>query len=72
MPILYLSYHFQNSTYVCSVAEPHHFDAASAPGKTFDQAPAPILLHGKSTFYKQTKANMRVRAKFSSDFNCYR
>jgi hypothetical protein len=36
-----------------SVAELHHFDAASAPGKNFDAAPAtpapaPTLLYSKS------------------------
>jgi hypothetical protein len=35
-----------------SVAEPHHFYAAPAPGKKFDAAPAPAptLLHSKAKF----------------------
>jgi hypothetical protein len=32
------------------VAEPHHFDAAPAPGKHFDAAPDPTLLYTKPTF----------------------
>jgi hypothetical protein len=43
-----------------SVAEPHHFYAAPAPGKNFDAAPAPAapaptLLYSKTKFLKQTK-----------------
>jgi hypothetical protein len=38
-----------------SVAEPHHFYAAPAPGKNFDAAPAPTLLHSKTKFLKRTK-----------------
>jgi hypothetical protein len=43
-----------------SVAEPHHFYAAPAPGKNFDAAPAapapaPTLLYRKTKFLKQTK-----------------
>jgi hypothetical protein len=30
-----------------SVAEPHHFYAATAPGENFDVAPAPTLLQAK-------------------------
>jgi hypothetical protein len=44
---------------VCSVAEPHHFYAAPAPGKNFDAAPAPAapapaptLLYSKAKFVK--------------------
>jgi hypothetical protein len=45
---------------VCSVAEPHHFYAAPAPGENFDSAPAvpapaPTLLHSKAKFLKRTK-----------------
>jgi hypothetical protein len=50
---------------VISVAEPHHFYAAPAPGKNFDAAPAPaapeapapapILLYSKEKFLKRTK-----------------
>jgi hypothetical protein len=35
-----------------SVAEPHHFYAAPAPGKNFDAAPAPTLLYSKEKFLK--------------------
>jgi hypothetical protein len=43
-----------------SVAEPHHFYAAPAPGKDFDAAPAPAVpaptpLYGKTKFLKRTK-----------------
>jgi hypothetical protein len=38
-----------------SVAEPHHFYAAPAPGKNFDAAPAPTLLYSKAKFVKRTK-----------------
>jgi hypothetical protein len=37
-----------------SVAEPHHFDAALAPGKNFDAAPAPTLLYSKTKYLKRT------------------
>jgi hypothetical protein len=42
-----------------SVAEPHHFNAAPAPGKNFDAAPAPAapapaptLMYSKAKFLK--------------------
>jgi hypothetical protein len=47
-----------------SVAVPHHFYAAPAPGKNFDAAPAapapapapaPTLLYSKDKFLKRTK-----------------
>jgi hypothetical protein len=41
-----------------SIAEPHHFYAAPAPGKNFDAgpaAPASTLLYGKTKFLKPTK-----------------
>jgi hypothetical protein len=44
-----------------SVAEPHHFFAAQAPGKNFDAAPAalaapaPTLLYSKTKFLNLTK-----------------
>jgi hypothetical protein len=41
-----------------SVAEPHHFYAAPAPGKNFDAAlaaPAPTLLYRKAKFLRLTK-----------------
>jgi hypothetical protein len=43
-----------------SVAEPHHFYAAPAPGENFDAAPAPAapaptLLFNKAKFLKGTK-----------------
>jgi hypothetical protein len=43
-----------------SVAEPHHFYAAPAPGKNFDAAsaapaaPAPTLLYSKAKFLKRS------------------
>jgi hypothetical protein len=44
---------------VFSVAEPHHFYAAPAPGENFDAAPAPApsptLLYSKAKFLKRTK-----------------
>jgi hypothetical protein len=33
-----------------SVAEPHKFYAAPAPGENFDAAPAPTLLYSKAKF----------------------
>jgi hypothetical protein len=39
--------------FCCSVAETHHFHAASAPGKIFDAAPDPALT--LATFLKRTK-----------------
>jgi hypothetical protein len=40
-----------------SVAEPHHFYTAPAPGKNFDAAPAPAptLLFSKAKFLKLTQ-----------------
>jgi hypothetical protein len=42
-----------------SVAEPHQFYAAPvpapAPGKNFDEAPAPTLLYSRAKFLKRTK-----------------
>jgi hypothetical protein len=38
-----------------SVAEPHHFYAAPAPGENFAAAPAPTLLYSKAKFLKRTK-----------------
>jgi hypothetical protein len=45
-----------------SVAEPHHFYAAPAPGKNFNaapapaaRAPAPTLFYSKAKFLKRTK-----------------
>jgi hypothetical protein len=43
---------------ISSVAEPHHFYAAPAPGKNFDAAPAapaPTLLYDKAKFLIRTK-----------------
>jgi hypothetical protein len=47
---------------VSSVAEPHHFYAAPAPGKNFDAAPAPAapapaptLFYSKAKILKRTK-----------------
>jgi hypothetical protein len=53
----------------CSVAEPHHFNAAPAPapGENFDAAPAPAapapaptLLYSKAKFLKRTKVYPHV------------
>jgi hypothetical protein len=50
---------FQKCFY--SVAEPHHFYAAPAPGKNFDAAPAPapaptlLPVYSKENFLKRTK-----------------
>jgi hypothetical protein len=51
-----------------SVAEPHHFYAAPAPGENFDAAPAapaapapvPTLLYSKAKFLKRTKVYPHV------------
>jgi hypothetical protein len=58
-----------------SVAELHHFNAASAPENFFDAvpataalAPASTLLYSRSTFGKQTKVNPRIRATFTFVF----
>jgi hypothetical protein len=45
---------------VFSVAEPHHFYAAPAPGKIFyaasaPAAPAPTIMYSKANFLKRTK-----------------
>jgi hypothetical protein len=41
IPVSHISYVRVNFS---SVAEPHHFYAAPAPGKNFDAAPAPAAL----------------------------
>jgi hypothetical protein len=46
------------SVLTISVAEPHHFYAAPAPGKNFDAAPAapapaPTILYSKAKFLKR-------------------
>jgi hypothetical protein len=53
--------------YLSSVAEPHNFYAAPAPGENFDAAPvlaapapAPTLLYSKAKFLKQTKVYIHV------------
>jgi hypothetical protein len=38
-----------------SVAKPHHFYAAPAPGVNFDAAPAPTLLYSKAKFLKRAE-----------------
>jgi hypothetical protein len=43
-----------------SVAEPHHFYAAPAPGENFYAAPAPTLLYSKAKFLKRTKVYTHV------------
>jgi hypothetical protein len=48
-----------------SVAEPHNFYAAPAPGENFDAAPAPApsptLMYSKAKILKQTKVHMLKR-----------
>jgi hypothetical protein len=48
-----------------SVAEPHHFYAAPAPGQNFDAAPAPAapaptLLYSKANFFKPPKVYTHI------------
>jgi hypothetical protein len=43
------------SVMIVSVAGAHHFNAASAPCKIFDEAPAPTLLYSKAKILKGTK-----------------
>jgi hypothetical protein len=51
-----------------SVAEPHHFDAASAPGKNFDAAPAPTLLYiARQNFKNEHKFKHRLKLSCSFD-----
>jgi hypothetical protein len=47
---------------IFSVAEPHHFYAAPAPGENFDAAPAPApnLLYSKAKFLKRTNVYSHV------------
>jgi hypothetical protein len=54
---------------VSSVAEPHQFYAAPAPGENFDAAPAPAptLLYSRSKNFKGVKGNIRSDILFSSD-----
>jgi hypothetical protein len=52
-------------SHLSSVAEPHHFNAAPAPGENFDAAPAaptpaPTLLYSKAKFLKRTKVYTHV------------
>jgi hypothetical protein len=56
-------------TIATSVAEPHHFYAAPAPGKNFDAAPAPAptLLYLKTKILKRTKVYTHVETFFSYD-----
>jgi hypothetical protein len=53
--LTYVRFKFWLSCVLRSVAEPHHFYAAPAPGKNFDAAPAPTLLYSKEKFLKRTK-----------------
>jgi hypothetical protein len=52
-----------------SVAEPHHFYAAPAPGKNFDAAPAPAptLLNSKAKFLKRSKFKHMLKLVCSFD-----
>jgi hypothetical protein len=53
-----------------SVAEPHHFYAAPAPGENIDAAPAapaapaPTLLYSKAKFLKRTQVYPHVETIF--------
>jgi hypothetical protein len=58
---------------VNSVAEPHHFEAAPAPGKSFwcDSGASDFNLstvYTKPTFSKQAKVYINIRAISSPDF----
>jgi hypothetical protein len=63
-----LAFFFRNPLLSSSVAEPHHFYAAPAPGENFDAAPAtpalaapaPTLLYSKAKFLKRTKVYTHV------------
>jgi hypothetical protein len=46
---------FLKHTVPVSVAEPHHFYEAPAPGKNFDAALAPTLLYSKANLLKLTE-----------------
>jgi hypothetical protein len=54
---------------VSSVAEPHHFYAAPAPGKIFDAAPAPAptLMYSKAEFLNTLKFKQIIKLSFSYD-----
>jgi hypothetical protein len=47
-----------------SVAEPHPFYAAPAPGENFNMAPAPTLLYSKAKILKRTKFKTYVETVF--------
>jgi hypothetical protein len=58
-----------------SVVEPHHFDAAPAPGKIFDAASAPAapahtLLYSEAKFLKRTKVYTYVVHMILYDSYC--
>jgi hypothetical protein len=54
-----------------SVAEPHHFYEAPAPGENFDAAPAPApaptLLHSKAKLKKKLKFKHMLKLPPSFD-----
>jgi hypothetical protein len=52
-----------------SVAKPHHFYAAPAPGKNFDAAPAPTLLYSKIKFLKRTTVKFKHKLKLSYPYD---
>jgi hypothetical protein len=54
-----------NKEFRISVAEPHHFYAAPAPGENFDVASAPTLLYSRPKFLKVIQFN-RSDILFSS------
>jgi hypothetical protein len=58
-----IRYRIKKNYLISSVAEPHHFYAAPAPGENFDAAPAapaPTLLYSKAKFLKRTKVYTHV------------
>jgi hypothetical protein len=50
-----------------SVAEPHHFYAAPAPGENFDAAPAPTLQYSKAKFLNELKFKHMLKLSPSFD-----
>jgi hypothetical protein len=60
-----------------SVAEPHHFYVAPAPGKNLYTAPAlaapaPTLLYSKAKFLKRTKFQIHVETTVSCSHDSVR
>jgi hypothetical protein len=51
-PVISKHFHLLETGVKSSVAEPHYFYAAPAPGENFDAAPAPTLLYSKAKVLK--------------------